>query len=96
MYTHPQGGFATGPNAARLYKQGVLKLLAQLKDEAVALVDTVAPTDFVINSPLGMSDGRMYKHLHTSLNQAPGTFERVSWWRDVVNCESYAEPKAKL
>lgn len=85
-----------GPTAAQLYKQGVLKLLPLLKDEAVALVDTVAPTDFVMNSPLGMSDGNMYKHLEASLQQSSNTFQRVSWWRDVVDWKSYAEPKAKL
>lgn len=93
-----EGGFATGPSAARHYKQGVLRLLGQLKDDAVALVDTVAPTDFVLNSPLGMADGQMYRHLEASLQLAPGTYERAPWWRDVVQWQGYAggEPQAKL
>ncbi len=31
----------------------------QLKDEAVALVDTIAPPDFVLQSPIGSSDGQV-------------------------------------
>lgn len=92
-----EGGFAHGPHVARHYKSGVLRLLGQLKDDAVALVDTVAPTDFVLNSPLGMADGQMYKHLEATLQQAPGTFERVRWWKDVVRWQDYAEaPRAKI
>lgn len=91
-----EGGFASGPLPARHYKHGVLRLLGQLKDEAVALVDTIAPTDFVLNSPLGMADGEMYRHLEKSLQLEPGTYERPTWWRDVVEWGTYAEPKAKL
>lgn len=91
-----EGGFASGPLAAQHYKHGVLQLLGQLKDDAVALVDTVAPTDFVLNSPLGMADGEMYRHLEKGLQLAPGTYERPQWWRDVVEWRNYAEPKAKL
>lgn len=91
-----EGGFAVGPLAAQHYKHGVLRLLGELKDDAVALVDTVAPSDFVLNSPLGMADGQMYRHLEAALQQQPGTYGRVAWWRDVVNWQAYAEPKAKL
>lgn len=33
--------------------------LLQLKDDAVALVDVLAPTDFILNSPLGQADGQV-------------------------------------
>lgn len=92
-----EGGFAVGPDVARHYKSGVLRLLDQLKNDAVALVDTVAPSDFVLNSPLGMADGQMYKHLEATLQQSPGTFERVRWWKDVVRWQDYADgPRAKI
>ena len=33
--------------------------LSQLKDEAVALVDALAPPDFILNSPIGHSSGKV-------------------------------------
>jgi len=82
------------PSSAKLYKQGVLTLLSNLKDDAVALVDAIAPTDFIIDSPLGMSDGNVYQHLQSKLFQSPEVFQRPDWWRDMLNWQSYV--KAKL
>lgn len=100
MHVSLQGGFISGSTPAKLYKQGVLDLLPTLKDEAVALVDVIAPTDFVLNSPLGMSDGNMYRHLQAGLVQSPGAFERPEWWKDVLHWKRYAikdtSPKGKL
>ena len=31
----------------------------QLKDEAVSLVDVLAPPDFILNSPIGHSNGKV-------------------------------------
>lgn len=90
----------SGPKPSQLYKQGVLTLLNELKDEAVSLVDTIAPSDFVMNSPLGMSDGNMYAHLQSRMVQTPATFERPSWWQDVVYWKRYTshtdQAKSKL
>lgn len=91
-----EGGFANGPAAARHYKLGILRLLTLLKDDAVALVDTVAPTDFVLNSPLGRADGEMYRHLEAQMVAQPRAFERVDWWEDVVHWRRYAEPPAPV
>lgn len=32
-------------------------MMDQLRGEAVTLADVIAPPDYVLNSPLGMSDG---------------------------------------
>lgn len=54
-----QGGFFRDNAHLELYEQGILGLLSVLKDEAIALVDAIAPSDFILNSPLGMSDGNV-------------------------------------
>ncbi|XP_053625222.1 peroxisomal acyl-coenzyme A oxidase 3 [Plodia interpunctella] len=80
-----QGGFAVGEACARLLRDAILELCAGLKDRVVSVVDALAPTDFVLNSVLGKSDGNLYQNLQKALYSNPGTFERASWWRDVVN-----------
>lgn len=56
-----EGGFIESSQVAAgdLYHEGILSLLPQIKDEAIGLVDSVAPPDFILNSPLGMSDGKV-------------------------------------
>ncbi|KAL8175606.1 UNVERIFIED_CONTAM: acyl-Coenzyme A oxidase, partial [Gekko kuhli] len=53
-----------------------------LKDEAVALVDVVAPPDFILNSPIGRADGELYKNLWSSVLQGSRVLERPSWWAE--------------
>lgn len=48
---------------ADLVKQNILTLCAELKPEAVAIADALAPPDFVLNSVLGMSDGKVRRVL---------------------------------
>lgn len=79
-----EGGFLVGPQPTKLYHDAILHLLPEIKRNAISLVDTIAPPDFLINSPLGMSDGNIYKHLQSTIMTAPGALERVSWWKDVV------------
>lgn len=78
-----QGKYIQGPEGAILIRQGILKLCADLKPEAVALVDAIAPPDFILNSPLGASDGQVYKHLQMAMSQTPGGYTRPDWWTDV-------------
>lgn len=54
-----QGGYFRNNEQIELYQQAILELLPQIKNEAVSLVDAIAPTDFILNSPLGMSDGNV-------------------------------------
>lgn len=69
-----------------------MDLFSKLKSEAVALVDVLAPPDFVLNSVLGKSDGKVYQNLQAALFQSPQVFERPSWWEDVV----YWRQRSKL
>ncbi|XP_017033868.1 peroxisomal acyl-coenzyme A oxidase 3 isoform X1 [Drosophila kikkawai] len=79
-----QGGYFRDNSHLALYEQGILGLLSVLKNEAIALVDAIAPTDFILNSPLGMSDGNVYQHLQRTIVSTPGVYERPHWWRDVT------------
>lgn len=45
-------------------------LLLQLKDDAVALVDVLAPTDFILNSPMGNADGQVRLQSHLQLRDS--------------------------
>lgn len=54
-----QGGFATGPEPATIIQDSVLKLCSELKDDAIALIDVIAPPDFILKSVLGASDGQV-------------------------------------
>uniref|UniRef100_A0A182RJB7 Acyl-coenzyme A oxidase n=1 Tax=Anopheles funestus TaxID=62324 RepID=A0A182RJB7_ANOFN len=88
-----QGGyFSAQPNAMALLQQAVLDLLPAVKQDAIAIVDAVAPPDFIINSPLGMSDGDVYRHMESAIMQAPEALERPKWWRDVVH-RDYVQSK---
>lgn len=80
-----EGGFVQGVNASELLQAGILDILPVLKREAISLVDAISPPDFIVNSPLGMSDGRIYDHLKSVIYQTPGTFERPTWWRELTH-----------
>ncbi|CAJ1086451.1 peroxisomal acyl-coenzyme A oxidase 3 [Xyrichtys novacula] len=87
-----QGNYLSGGKPAELIQMSILTLCSQLKDDAVALVDVLAPTDFILNSPIGNADGQIYKNLWSTVIQGAQALERPSWWREfcsdkpVVGC----------
>lgn len=80
-----QGGFMNGTQPSELIQQGILGLLPIIKNDAVALIDAIAPCDYIINSALGNSDGEVYKHLQAAVLNGPGVLERPSWWKEVLH-----------
>lgn len=87
-----EGGFVvSGSNINEFLQTGILELLPIIKTDAVALVDAISPPDFIINSPLGMSDGKIYQHLESFLYQTPDTFTRPSWWKELVHRDFLAK-----
>uniref|UniRef100_A0AAG5D9G9 Acyl-coenzyme A oxidase n=1 Tax=Anopheles atroparvus TaxID=41427 RepID=A0AAG5D9G9_ANOAO len=89
-----QGGyFSAQPGSMGLLQQAILDLLPTIKRDAIALVDAIAPTDFILNSPLGMSDGDVYRHMESAIMQAPEALERPKWWRDVVHRDYVRQSK---
>ena len=63
------GGYMQGAAPARLVHEAILSLCRELKDDAVSLVDVIAPPDFILNSPIGKSDGQV-SHLIPSNAEA--------------------------
>lgn len=76
-----EGGYYAGSAPNRLVRAAILQLCAELKPDAIALVDVFAPPDFILNSVLGASNGAIYENIYRLLNSRPGAFERPSWWR---------------
>ena len=58
------GGYVSGGEAPRIIREAILLLCQQLKPDAVSLVDAIAPPDFILNSPIGASDGQVRSALH--------------------------------
>ncbi|XP_051917441.1 peroxisomal acyl-coenzyme A oxidase 3 [Hippocampus zosterae] len=82
MATLYRGAFLSGKEPAHLIQTAILSLCAQLKDDAVGLVDAMAPPDFILNSPIGNADGQLYKNLWSTVMQGHQALERPSWWKE--------------
>nr|XP_002731777.1 PREDICTED: peroxisomal acyl-coenzyme A oxidase 3-like [Saccoglossus kowalevskii] len=85
MATLYQGGYMSGRDPARLIREAIVQLCRILKDDAVALVDVIAPRDFILNSALGKADGEIYKNIFSSIMKTPKVMERPDWWREFCN-----------
>ncbi|CAH1988782.1 unnamed protein product [Acanthoscelides obtectus] len=79
-----RGQYAVGPELPELVHEAILKLCADLKDDSVSLIDSIAPPDFILDSVLGASDGMVYKRLEKSIKGSEYGMNRPRWWQDVV------------
>ncbi|KAA0723688.1 Peroxisomal acyl-coenzyme A oxidase 3 [Triplophysa tibetana] len=77
-----QGGYFSGRQPVDFIQMAIVTLCGQLKDDAVALVDVIAPPDFILNSPIGYADGELYKNLWSTVVQGKNVLERPSWWAE--------------
>lgn len=59
-----ESGIMSHPSDARYLMRAIVDLSRGLLPNAVALVDVLAPPDFILKSPLGLSDGEIYKNIH--------------------------------
>ncbi|XP_027795628.3 peroxisomal acyl-coenzyme A oxidase 3 [Marmota flaviventris] len=75
-----RGGYFSDEHTGTQMESAILDLCTQLKDDAVALVDVIAPPDFVLDSPIARADGELYKNLWNAILQERGVLERPSWW----------------
>lgn len=91
-----QGGYVTGSEAPGIIREAILRLCSELKRDAVTLVDVIAPTDFILNSPIGASDGEIYKNLYGAMMQGEKVMQRPSYWHDFVNSPVRGSASSKL
>uniref|UniRef100_G3N6R3 Acyl-coenzyme A oxidase n=1 Tax=Gasterosteus aculeatus aculeatus TaxID=481459 RepID=G3N6R3_GASAC len=80
-----QGGYLSGKKPTELVQMAILTLCSQLKEDAVSLVDVFAPSDFILNSPIGNTDGQLYKNLWATVMQGNQVLERPSWWKEFIS-----------
>ncbi|PAV71559.1 hypothetical protein WR25_17192 [Diploscapter pachys] len=57
------GGYAHGPEFGETIRSSLRSACSELTPQVIAIIDAVAPPDEILNSSLGMSDGRPYEHL---------------------------------
>ncbi|XP_055862199.1 peroxisomal acyl-coenzyme A oxidase 3-like [Biomphalaria glabrata] len=79
-----QGGYVSGGDSPRLIRETILQLCTLLKPDAVSLVDAIAPPDFILNSPIGCSDGQIYKNLYSAMLQGSKSLERAEYWQEAI------------
>ncbi|VVC41968.1 Acyl-CoA oxidase/dehydrogenase, central domain,Acyl-CoA oxidase,Acyl-CoA oxidase, C-terminal,Acyl- [Cinara cedri] len=79
-----EGGYVNGPLASVMVKKSIINLCLSLKDEAVTLSDALAPPDFILNSVIASSNGKVYDNLKKLLFEDKSTFERPSWWSEIA------------
>lgn len=84
MSTFYTGSFANGSAFADAVRGMLLKVCGLLKDSAVAIADALAPPDWVLNSVIAKSDGRLYENIQSVFMTNPGAMERAAWWKDII------------
>ncbi|RNA13430.1 peroxisomal acyl-coenzyme A oxidase 3, partial [Brachionus plicatilis] len=72
-----QGSYFSSEKPVFMIREAILELCTQMKNEAVAMVDAIAPPDYVLNSVLGNSDGLVYENLYNAMIQSNGAFEPI-------------------
>ena len=78
-----QSTYFTDSNQAGLIEEAIIAYCLDLKDDALLLVEALAPPDWVLRSPIGHSNGTPLKNLYGAI-VTPKSQERPSWWKELT------------
>ena len=96
IVTFYQGGFFVGDQPIKLIRETILELCAHMKGDAIALIDAIAPPDYVLNSALGDSTGLVYKNLYSSMIQSDSAFRRLECLDEIMKKTKFGCLKSQL
>jgi acyl-CoA oxidase len=97
-----QGGFfhqlhqLQSQSPSILIRDTILDLCKEMKNDAVALIDAIAPPDYVLDSALGESTGLVYQNIYKSMIQSNGSFERINFIDDFMKKTKFGSLRSKL
>eukprot|EP00794_Sanderia_malayensis_P014290 gene14290-15777_t len=80
-----QGGFLKDGNVVEVIHDSIIRLCSELKPDVLTLVESFAPPDWILQSPIGHSNGMPLKNLYDNFMNDPKKREKISWWNDVLN-----------
>ncbi|XP_057295716.1 peroxisomal acyl-coenzyme A oxidase 3-like [Hydractinia symbiolongicarpus] len=78
-----QGGYFADPRQAEFIKESILAYCSLLKKDGMFLVDVLAPPDWVLNSPIGHSNGKPLKNLYEAMVTTESQ-KRPKWWKELL------------
>eukprot|EP00794_Sanderia_malayensis_P014289 gene14289-15776_t len=88
-----QGGYIKCGEDVKSIHSEILRLCEELKSDVVTLVDAFAPPDWVLQAPIGLSNGMAHENLCKNFLEDPEKQKRISWWKDVLNKPSSLSSK---
>lgn len=72
------------PEHGAMIRSEIKVALTKMKRFTVALTDTMLPADDQLDSMIAPADGDLYKSIQNKIYSAPGVFDRIENWKDLV------------
>jgi acyl-CoA oxidase len=91
-----QGGYFINEQPVALIRESIIELCSEMKNDAIALIDAIAPPDFVLNSSLGSSTGDAYKTVYSMMIQSKGAFERIEFLEEYLEKKKFGCLRSNL
>lgn len=76
-------GYFTTEHTQMIRKE-TKRLLVVLKKYAIAITDNFYPPDELMDCMIAPNDGDLYKSIKQRVYSAPGAFQRISNWKELV------------
>ncbi|CAM4748878.1 unnamed protein product [Rotaria magnacalcarata] len=74
-----EGNYFNNGSISTLMQNRLIDLCHDLRNEAAGLVDVFAPPDHILNSVLGVSDGKVYEAINKQIHSNKHTFLTPPW-----------------